>query len=124
MPDLKSKITDTNGRFMDAFGRGDAPGVAAFYTSEGEVLPPGATPITGHEGIAAFWSAVFGMGITSARLDTAEVDDLGDTAIEIGRYTLGTADGQTADEGKYLVVWKNENGRWKLHRDIWNTSLS
>ena len=28
----------------------------------------------------------------------------------------------TADSGKYLVVWKNDGGSWKLHRDIWTTS--
>ena len=43
-------------------------------------------------------------------------------AVEIGQYTLGGADGTTIDQGKYLVVWKNDGGNWKLHRDIWNTS--
>ena len=28
------------------------------------------------------------------------------------------------DEGKYVVVWKKqEDGSWKLHRDIWNSNL-
>jgi ketosteroid isomerase-like protein len=27
------------------------------------------------------------------------------------------------DRGKYIVVWKDEGGKWKLHRDIWNSSL-
>jgi ketosteroid isomerase-like protein len=26
------------------------------------------------------------------------------------------------DTGKYVVVWKRVGGRWKLLRDIWNTS--
>jgi ketosteroid isomerase-like protein len=21
------------------------------------------------------------------------------------------------------VLWKHENGRWKMHRDIWNSSV-
>jgi len=25
--------------------------------------------------------------------------------------------------GKYLVLWKKENGKWKLHRDISNSDL-
>lgn len=25
------------------------------------------------------------------------------------------------DVGKYVVVWKDEGGVWKLHVDIWNT---
>ena len=27
------------------------------------------------------------------------------------------------DKGKYVVVWENENGSWKIYRDIFNTSM-
>jgi ketosteroid isomerase-like protein len=50
------------------------------------------------------------------------VEGHGETAHEIGRYTLKTGTGEVADSGKYLVVWKQEGGAWKLHRDIWTTS--
>jgi hypothetical protein len=26
------------------------------------------------------------------------------------------------DEGKYIVIWKQVEGQWKLHRDILNSS--
>jgi ketosteroid isomerase-like protein len=26
-------------------------------------------------------------------------------------------------KGKYIVLWKKENGKWKLHRDISNSDL-
>lgn len=124
MSELRTAIDQANGNLAGALGRGDAAGMAACYTTEGELLPPGSDRVAGHDGIEAFWSAVMDMGIASARLETVELEDRGDTAIEVGRYALGTADGEVADEGKYLVVWKNENGGWKLHRDIWNTSRS
>jgi ketosteroid isomerase-like protein len=51
----------------------------------------------------------------------------GDTAYEIGKYTLKIQPaGQEAmtDSGKYLVVWKRQaEGTWKLHVDIWNSSM-
>ena len=50
-----------------------------------------------------------------------DVDASGETAVEVGRYRLTAGDAE-ADHGKYIVVWKNVDGRWKLHRDIWNTS--
>jgi ketosteroid isomerase-like protein len=62
------------------------------------------------------------MGIKNVVSETIEVEDLGDTAIEGGRYRLLVANGSVADGGKYIVVWKNEGGTWKLHRDIWTTS--
>ena len=35
---------------------------------------------------------------------------------------LGDAEGNVADHGKFMVVWKRVGDEWKLHRDIWNTS--
>jgi hypothetical protein len=45
-------------------------------------------------------------------------------AIEIGRYSLLGANETLMDHGKYLVVWKRFDAQWKLHRDIWNTSVA
>jgi ketosteroid isomerase-like protein len=44
-------------------------------------------------------------------------------AFEVGTYAMKLKDGTVADRGKYVVVWLKEDGKWKLHRDIWNTSL-
>jgi hypothetical protein len=30
-------------------------------------------------------------------------------------------DGTTIDTVQYVVIWKQEDGRWKWHRDIWNS---
>jgi hypothetical protein len=40
-------------------------------------------------------------------------------AVEDGAVRLVAADG-TASESRYVVVWKGVDGRWRLHRDIWN----
>ena len=124
MSELTTAITSANESFMETYGRGDAAGMAQLYTTDGQLLPGGSDVVTGHEGIEAFWGGVMEMGIATARLETVELEDHGDTAIEVGRYTLGKADGEVADEGKYIVIWKNQAGTWKLHRDIWNTNRS
>ena len=38
--------------------------------------------------------------------------------VELGKYELKDNNGNLKGNGKYLVVWKNENGDWKLYRDI------
>lgn len=58
---------------------------------------------------------------TGVTLETVSVRAFGSTAIERGKYTL-IAGTEAVDTGKYLVVWRLEGGRWKLYRDIWNTS--
>jgi ketosteroid isomerase-like protein len=32
-------------------------------------------------------------------------------------------DMRALDKGKYIVIWKQEDGQWKLHRDIFNSSM-
>jgi hypothetical protein len=44
-------------------------------------------------------------------------------ANEVGKYRITGEGGKLLDTGKYVVVWKREQGQWKLHRDIWNTSM-
>ncbi len=115
-------IAATNQRFMDAYDRGDAASVAAFYTSDGQLLPANSGTIQGHAAIEEFWTGAMAMGIKSAQLTTVELDVQGGTAIEIGQYSLAGEGGMVLDQGKYLVVWKLDGGAWKLHRDMWTTS--
>jgi ketosteroid isomerase-like protein len=38
--------------------------------------------------------------------------------VELGAYEMKDGKGNSKDKGKYLVVWKQEDGTWKLYRDI------
>jgi uncharacterized protein (TIGR02246 family) len=108
---------------MAAFNRGDAAGLAALYTENGQVLPPNSDFVTGKEAIQGFWQAVMDMGIKEAELEIVEAQDHGDTAIEVSTFALLGDEGQVLDKGKYIVIWKQEDGQWKLHRDIFNSSM-
>jgi len=123
-PDIRPAITAGNQRFMTALSRGDAAGIAAVYSSDARLLPPGGEPVSGTAGIEAFWRGALGLGIKAARLATEEVELHGARVIEVGRYTLEGEGGSTLDRGKYLVIWRQEGGEWRLHRDIWNSSGS
>ncbi|MCL7452081.1 MAG: DUF4440 domain-containing protein [Anaerolineae bacterium] len=120
---VRAAIEAANQVFMDAAGRGDAAGLAALYTAEGQVLPPNADIVSGGEALQGFWQAIIAMGVKGAVLETLEVEGHGDTAIEVGAYALSGEGGQMLDRGKYIVIWKQEDGQWRLHRDIFNSSL-
>lgn len=121
--EVRDAIAAANENFMAAFKRGDAAGLAALYTENGQVLPPNSDFVTGKEAIQAFWQALSDMGIKEAKLEVVEVEGHGDTAIEVSKYTLHGEEGQELDKGKYIVIWKQEEGQWKLHRDIFNSSM-
>jgi ketosteroid isomerase-like protein len=120
--EVRVGILAANETFMAAFSRGDAAACAACYTEQGQVLPPNSDIITGKQAIQTFWQGAMHMGIAAAKLDTVEVEGRGNTANEVGKYTLQGAEGQVLDTGKYIVIWQQEAGQWKIHRDIWNSS--
>ena len=119
--EVHDAIVAANAKFVAAYGRGDAAGVAALYTEAGQLLPPNAGPIKGRDAIQAFWQSVM-EGVASVKIETHEVEGHGDTAIEVSKYKLYAKDGQELDAGKFIVIWKQEGGQWKLHRDIFNSS--
>ena len=115
-------IATVNARFMEAFLSQDARAIASLYTLNGTLLPPGGDIYTGYDDIESFWRETMNLGIAAIILDSVEVDVIGETAVEVGHYTLSGSNANVIDQGKYIVVWKDVGGVWKLHRDIWNTS--
>jgi uncharacterized protein (TIGR02246 family) len=121
--ETRAAIEAVNKEFAAAFAKHDATGVASFYTANAEAFPPNAAVIRGRAGIAKMWQGVFAAGIATAELKTTEVHAQGPIAFEVGSYAMKLKNGTVADRGKYVVVWMKEDGKWKLHRDIWNTDL-
>jgi ketosteroid isomerase-like protein len=90
------------------------------YTADARILPPGAPMVEGREAIKGFWKqAIAGMDIKSVVLSTVTAEVTGDSVVEIGKAELTTNGGQTVAV-KYVVHWKQEDGQWKWHTDIWN----
>ncbi|GAA4375623.1 nuclear transport factor 2 family protein [Hymenobacter koreensis] len=128
METLSDTIVDDirriNQQLETSLERGDAAALATLYTADGMLLPAGSDTVQGHSAIAAYWQSVMDQGFRRAELHTVEVDQLGpDSAVELGTYRL-TGDNNSPDHGKYIGVWKRENGHWKLQRDIWNSNTA
>ena len=124
--DVREAIRAVTKTFLDAFRRGDAAGMAALYTIDGQLLPPNSEIAAGRSGVETFWRDTIALGFSGATLEPTEVyNATGDRiATEVGRYTILAADGQAADKGKYVVIWRrDDSGRWLIHRDIWASDL-
>ena len=123
MASVADQIRSKNEQLMAAFRAHDAAAVAAMYSGEARLLPPGAELVSGANKIEAFWADAIRAGLTELKLDTIDVDLIGGyTAVETGRFTM-YAGRTTADRGKYMVIWRNEDGQWRAYRDIWNSSV-
>ena len=122
-PDVKTVIETTNQQFIKAFNQGDSSAVAALYTDTATVLPPGGDMVVGHDALLAYWKTAIAGGMKLTKLTTVSVERHGGVAREIGRVSAEVPGADTTMvpiEGKYVVLWKDIKGVWKLDTDIWN----
>jgi uncharacterized protein (TIGR02246 family) len=115
----RSEIAAVNRRFEEAARKGDLDALASLYTPDAIALPPDSAMVKGREGIKKMWGSIAEqIGLKDVRLDTLDLELNGDTAYEVGEALLTVASGKATV--KFVVVWKRVDGRWLLHRDIWN----
>ncbi len=121
---LHEAIVTLSEKFMENVSSGNSAGLASLYTENGQLLPTNSELITGKQAIQEFWQGGLDMGIKSIKLEIIEVEGFETMAFEVGKYTIFAEEDHMIDTGKYIVIWKQEDGQWKLHRDIWNTSMA
>jgi uncharacterized protein (TIGR02246 family) len=121
---VKTAIEAANAQFAAAAAKGDGAGIAALYAADGQVLPAGSDPIRGTEAIQKYFQGAIDSGVAAVGLKTIEVFGHGPTATEVGEYELRDKAGKVLDHGKYIVIWRHVDGRWKLFRDMFTTSIA
>src|SRR3954464_8856141 len=94
-------IEAANWQFTAAVRRSDAGAVAAMYTERGQLLPPNEKIVEGRAAIEGDWKASMSSGVKAIELKTTEVEGLGESAAEVGSYTVYGKDGAAIDRGKY-----------------------
>lgn len=119
---VKTAIAASNKAYGECFAKGDSTAFAASYTSDGCLYAPNMPQLCGPGAITAFFNGGYQQGIRNIKLTTEEVSGTKDAVIEIGKYELFADKAVSIDKGKYIVTWKEENGKWKMHRDIFNSN--
>lgn len=107
-------------QWEDAFNRADAPALLALYTDDATVMPPNQPMATGPDAVRAVMQAHASAELKVA-IGAIETHGEGALAYQIGTWVVSNAEGKQLDHGKYLQVWKQVDGAWKIHRDIWNS---
>jgi ketosteroid isomerase-like protein len=118
---VKSAIAASNGAFGQIWAAGDSTAYADCYTSDAQLYVPNMERMTGKGAAMAFFNGGLAWGIRGGSLTTEEVIGGPDVVGETGKYVITDSAGKAMDKGKYIVLWKQENGKWKMHRDIWNS---
>ncbi|MFN8445644.1 MAG: DUF4440 domain-containing protein [Caldilineaceae bacterium] len=110
-------------QWMVSFRQGDAVGVATLYAETGQIMPAYSAAIHRRAAIQAFWQGCIDMGICAMQRIPLEVDCLGDTINEVGEYHFLDRQQRVIDVGKYVIIWKQQQGQWQIQCDIWTSNL-
>ena len=118
-------IRKTNEKWLELISERDAAAVSKLYTSDGAMMAPGAPIAQGQPALEKAWGGLMqmpGFGL-ALKADKITVASGGDMALDQGTYllTLTGPNGPMKDVGKYVVVWQNIDGQWKVAADIFNT---
>ena len=124
--DVQSAVRGLTQDFATAFNTGNYDQAAALFTSDGFLMPPQREAVQGQKPIELMLRKLGEAGYENLRLETTRVEESGDMAVEIGRYTVAVqqANGTTvADRGKFVQVWRRL-GIWLMTTNCWNSDLS
>jgi uncharacterized protein (TIGR02246 family) len=102
--------------FVEAFNRGDAKALAAFFTDDGDMIDQEGHPVKGRKAIEEAYTKLFNgtkgskLFITITGLRVARPD----LALEDGFTEVVPADGGPPSSARYTVVHVKQEGKWLL----------
>ena len=112
--------------YVEAFNRGDAKALAAFWSEQGSWSNPlTGGKMSGRENIAEGFAALFKEGKgTRLALEVRSVEQLNaDTAVEEGTATVTPPDG-VPSKSDYTAIYVRTEGKWLVSRVIETTAIA
>lgn len=119
----KEKILTVGLQFSKDYMAGNYEGMANAYTLDGKLFPENSDIIEGRDAIKQRWTLNNDSKIILHRMTTKNITILENQAYDYGYYegTTQMSNGKLSKwKGKYVIIWKKVDGKWKMYLDIWN----
>jgi len=104
-----------------AFNAKDVEKILTLYTENSVFMPPNKPLLRGRPSLKGFYDGLMNGGSRDLKLTPADVVGHGPLAYESGSYSM--MNGNVHDRGKYLFVFRNMNGAWKIEYTSWSSDL-
>ncbi len=114
-------IRQHNTRFTVAHLTGDIAVIDSMFASNAKSFPPGAAAVTGFPALHDFTVEYLKAGLTEFREETTDFYGNSEFVVDAGTYVVTYGPQHVTERGKYLNVWRNVNGAWKIQSNIWNS---
>lgn len=110
--------------FERAFNADDLDACLALFDEDAQILPERGPIVSGRDGIQQYLQDQM-TPVVSFNTEADMTMVRSDIAIEQGQYRVrDVRRGSDIEEGKYIHVWRNRGGAWKLYRIMYNTDVA
>jgi ketosteroid isomerase-like protein len=116
-------IQEKTKQFTEAHITKDTAFLNNSFTEDAKIFPPNSDIVVGQKAIAQLNYDWVNYGIHEFKEETLSFYGNEDYLIDEGSYYLRYGAENTIDKGKYINIWKNIEGEWKIYSNIWNTNL-
>jgi ketosteroid isomerase-like protein len=120
---VKAHILKMNESYSQRFTTNDTAYFNSRYCKDAQVYSPGMPAVVGRDSIISFFYQNGANTETKIELPPPTVYGNNELVIEDGVYNFPDGKGGSVDKGKFIALWKEEDGIWKLYREMWNTDL-
>jgi ketosteroid isomerase-like protein len=119
-PDAQA-IRQATSTLETAFNAKDVDRILSLYTDNSVFMPPNKPLLRGRAALKGFYEGLLTGGSTDLKLTPEDVAGHGPLAYESGSYSM--MNGPTHDRGKFLFVFRNMGGNWKIEYTSWSSDL-
>lgn len=118
--EAREAVDGINAEFTEAYNRGDAVAVSAFYVEESALMAPDQPTVRGKRAIEdSFKEAINELG-GKIRIAPVEIVAAGDWAYQWANYSI--KGGKRSVAGKFVEIYSRQaDGSWKIRLTIYNT---
>ena len=120
---VKAHILEMNKSYSKRFVTEDSAFYIERYCSDAEVYCPGMPAIKGRNAVRDFFYGNGSNNEAAIELPPSRIYGKEELVVEEGTYNFPDGKGGSIDQGKFIAVWKQEWGKWKLYREIWNSDI-
>jgi ketosteroid isomerase-like protein len=120
---VKKHIFEKNKTYSARFTTNDSLYYVENYCADAEVMSPNWPLVKGREAVRKFFYNDGQNNEAVIELPEGNIYGNDDLVVEEGVYNFPDGKGGSVDKGKFIALWKQEDGKWKLYREIWNSDL-
>ena len=114
-------IAEQNERFTNAHVTGDIATIDSMFAPDAKSYPPGAAAVIGLPAMHDFTVEYIKAGVTDFREKTTDFYGNAEYVVDAGTYVVTYGPTHVTERGKYLNVWTQVDGSWKIKSNMWNT---